>query len=302
MITASLLPVFTLIALGALTRRYQWIKADYWGETESLIYYLFFPCLLVNRLSQADLNAVPLFELFITIIVSLSVLALFMQLGSGWFAPSKPGFTSVFQGGIRFNTFIAMACADAIYGPNGLAIMAVVMAIMIPAVNFLCILMFNYNIQTTKGGFAALGVNVAKNPLIISCMAGLLINLSDWQLPTWFLNTLGLLGACALPLGLMAVGVAMELKAIKGEFRSILFASLFKFLILPVLILSIAIWLELPDTAMQILLLAGIMPTASSGYILARKMGGDTRLMANIITIQTLMALAVIPAWLLYSA
>ena len=298
MIVASLFPVFTLIAIGALFRRFKWMKAEYWGQTESLIYFLLFPSLLIGRLSQADLQSVPLVELLTTIITSLVILAVVMQLTSRWLAPSKAGFTSVFQGGLRFNTFITLACADAIYGAEGLAIMAVVISVMIPTVNLLCIVMFNINIRTANAGFRALGLSVAKNPLIAACFVGIAINLMGIHLPQWFLNTLSMLGACALPLGLMAVGVAMELKAIKGELMPLFWSAVFKFLALPLLMLSLAFLLGLPELIIQILLLAAVMPTASSGYILAKKMGGDTRLMANVITIQTLMALFVLPLWL----
>ncbi|MEX1057895.1 MAG: AEC family transporter, partial [Natronospirillum sp.] len=136
------------------------------------------------------------------------------------------------------------------------------------------------------------------NPLILGCLAGIFLNVTGVGLPGWSADTLRILGAVALPMGLLAVGVALKPTNMGQDWPPILKSSVLKFVLLPGLMFGLATLLQLDPRSTQILLLLGCLPTASSAYILARQMGGDTILMARIITLQTLMAFAIIPLWL----
>jgi predicted permease len=152
----------------------------------------------------------------------------------------------------------------------------------------------------TLGG-ASVGKSVMaliKNPLILACLAGIGLNLSGIGLPGWSQATVELLGGAALPLGLVAVGVALRPMALLRIDRGVLATNSVKLLLMPALVLALAWGLQLDPVSRDVALLFAALPTATSAYILARQLGGDAELMAAIITGQTLLAMLTLPFWL----
>ncbi|WP_108126675.1 AEC family transporter [Saccharospirillum mangrovi] len=298
MIADALGPVFLLILIGALLGRLNFPGADVWPGIERLTYYLAFPALLVNRLALADFSAAGLGQLALVIAAALLSLSALIALLHRWLASNGPALTSVFQGGIRFNTYIGLAAASALYGDSGLVWAAMAVGIMIPLINVLCILAFALAGSNASLSARHVGRQLATNPLILACLLGLALNATGLGLPGWSAPTLALIGATALPLGLLAVGVALTPHSLSGDVGAIVKASLLKFVALPLLMLGFGALFALPTPALQVLLLLAALPTASSAFILARQLGGDTRLMANIITAQSLFGFVALPFWL----
>lgn len=297
-IAGALGPVFLLILFGVLLRRIGFPGESFWPQAERLTYYVLFPAMLIYKLAIADVGNTPLLPTLVSILFMLLGGSTLLYLLRRQVASNGPAFTSVFQGGIRFNTYIGMACADALYGDAGLVAAAVVVAIMIPLVNLLCVLSFHLTLHRGNLGPFSVFKSLVSNPLILGCLVGIALNQTGIGLPGWSKNTFALLGSAALPLGLLAVGVALEIRAIHGAWKELISASLFRFLLLPLLMLAAIHWLTPPLLNSQVLLLFASLPTASSAYILARQLGGDTTLMANTITVQTLAGFAFTSFWL----
>lgn len=298
MIANALGPVFLLILIGVMLRRLDFPGAAYWPGIERLTYYLAFPALLIHRLALADFSEANFLSFFLVIGGSLGLSSALIWLLKNALAPNNADFTSVFQGGIRFNTYIGLAAASALFGDAGLIVAAIAVGIMIPLVNVLCILTFALANDEQKLSLTGLARGLATNPLIIGCLAGIALNITGIGLPGWTAEVLARLGATALPLGLLAVGVALSFGTVKQDWRAILHSSLLKFMALPVLMLALSALLGLDALSRQVLLLLSCLPTASSAYILARQLGGNAPMMANIISAQSLLAFAVMPLWL----
>jgi predicted permease len=229
-----------------------------------------------------------------TLVVSAGLLLLLLP------APF-PGatFTSVFQGAIRFKTYVALAVGAALDPQRGLELTAIAAAFMIPLVNLLCVsvLVLLGDRQRARWGLL-LARGLATNPLILACLAGMTINASDVTLPGFALDTARLLGQTALPLGLLAVGAGLVLRLSFGQLGAIVLSSSAKLLVLPLLAWLTCRWLETPPGPARIAVMFAALPTASSAYILSRQMGGDHQTMAAIITVQTLVAMLTLP-WVL---
>lgn len=298
MIADALGPVFLLILIGALLGRLNFPGAEVWPGIERLTYYLGFPALLIHRLALADFTASGLGQLALVISAALLTLSALIWVLSPWLASDGPALTSVFQGGIRFNTYIGLAAASALFGDSGLVWAAMAVGIMIPLINVLCILAFALVGSQAELSVAKVGKQLATNPLILACLVGLALNGSGLGLPGWSAPTLALIGATALPLGLLAVGAALTPHSVRGDLRALIVSSALKFIALPLLMLGFAQLLALPAIAVQVVLLLAALPTASSAFILARQLGGDTRLMANIITVQSLLGFVSLPVWI----
>ena len=132
--------------------------------------------------------------------------------------------------------------------------------------------------------------NTGKNPLIISCILGALINFSEIKIPISIENLLKILSSAALPLGLISIGYTLVLKEIKSAKKDLTVTMIAKFIVLPLIIYILAISFSLDNLMIAILVLFAIMPTAPSSFILARQLGGDLPLITSIITVQTIVA------------
>lgn len=298
-IISALWPVFALLMLGYLARRSNFPGAEFWPLAERLIYYVLFPTLLVDRLAQADMGAVLLSQVGLAVLLLVaggSVLCFLLRPVMGL---THAAFTSFYQGGVRFNTYVGLAAAAALYSTQGVALAAVLIAVLIPALNVACIGVFA--LGGASSGLAALLLNILRNPLILACLFGLLLNLSGAGLPAPVAAVSELLSRMALPLGLLAVGAGLSFKALLAVRWPVVLSALVKLVGLPLVAGLIAVALDLPMDFAQVLVLFAALPTAPSAYILARQLGGDAPAMAAIITGQTLLSILTLPVILILS-
>jgi predicted permease len=284
--------------LGAVLGWANYPGGDFWPRAERLIYYVLFPALLVRTLATANISAVPVAALAVITLGSLLCFAGLLWLLRRRLRLSGTAFTSVFQGALRFNTYVAIAGAAALHGAAGTTAAAVAVALLVPTVNVLSVLCF---IATGALGHAGLWrsiVELLRNPLILACLVGIALNLGDIGLPGWSAPTLTLLGHAALPLALIAVGVALRPNALRHSGRAFWIPTLIKLVLLPALTLLLAGLLHVDAVTRDIALLFTAVSTSTSAYILTRQLGGDSELMAALITGQTLLAMLSLPLWL----
>jgi len=204
-------------------------------------------------------------------------------------------FTSIFQGGVRFNTYIALAVAQGLFGSEGLAMSSVATGFMIVLINLLCISVFVIWGNATLKGILPFMREVAGNPLIIACTIGWFLSLSSMGLPGIAEDILEIIGRAALPFGLLAVGAALKPELIPGHINPIAISSLVQFGLKPLTAALLISNTSLTGIAAGVLIIIFMVPTAPSAYILARQLGGDTETMASIITFQTLLAFLIMP-------
>ncbi|REC95192.1 AEC family transporter [Kushneria indalinina] len=299
-IVDALAPLFALIALGAVLGRARFPGGDFWPRLERVIYYLLFPAMLVATLATADVSQVSVLPLAVALLGTMLLLGAVLWLARTRLALSPPAFTSAFQGVVRFNTYVGVAGAAALYGEPGLTVAAVAIALMVPTANILCVLAFvaSGTIVSDHQGQASVRKSVLallRNPLILACMVGVALNVSGIGLPGVTEPALELLGQAALPLGLVAVGVALRLSALWRGGRAFWLSSAMKLVVTPLLVAGLAWLVGLHGVELNVALLFAALPTATSAYILARQLGGDAELMAAIITGQTLLAMLAMP-------
>ena len=299
---AALIPIIVLITIGFGLKRAKLLPQGTWQGIEQLTYFILFPSLLIRTLGSQSLNGIPwpsmLLIISVTIIFSTALLIFFRKVLS----KNKSTFTSIFQGGVRFNTYIALAIAQGLYGEQGLTMMSVTAGFMIVLINICCISVFVIWGKASFQGVLPFIKEIMSNPLIIACAIGWFLSLSGYGLPFIVGDIFEILGRAALPLGLLAVGAALNLKSIKGHFSAIALSSLIQFVMKPLIVIALIAYTGISGIAVSVLIIAFITPTAPSGYILARQLGGDTETMVSIITAQTLFAFLFMPflgMWLL---
>lgn len=297
----ALTPIVTLIVLGGLARASGWLGEGFWPAAEKLTYYLLLPALLVASLARGAFADVSWPALLVATYLPLLLTAAVLLAGRRWLVAGGDAgqFTSVFQGGIRFNTYIGLALATALFGGTGRAQAALIAGLMIVLVNVLSVAVLT--LASPGRHPARVPLALAGNPLILGCLIGGLLNILGLP-PTGALRaTLAILGDAALPLGLLCVGASLRLGRLRSAARPLVVASLAKFALKPALAFAACWALAIAPPLASVLVVFMALPTAPSSYILARQMGGDHALMAAIISGQTVLAFLTLPLtlWLL---
>jgi malonate transporter and related proteins len=294
MVLVALVPIVLLIALGYGIRRAGFLADSFWPQAERLSYYILLPALFIHGLATADLDGVPVAGLAGTLIVSICIVAAVLAASNRIFGFEGPVFTSVFQGGIRFNNYVGVTAAVGLFGPGAIALAAVANASIVPTVNVLCLLVFaRYGSAAPTAGRVLR--TIATNPLVVSCLIGIALQASGLGLPAGLSTFLQVLGQAALPLGLLCVGAALDWSALGRGLKATVVASAFKFVLMPLTTVIVAWAFGLDGRVAALALLFQVLPTASSSYVLARQLGGDATLMASIIAFQTILAAIIIP-------
>ena len=295
-IAPALLPVMLLIALGLLLRKSGLVADVAWAGLEKVAYYVFFPALLINNLGGQSLGGVPWLPMLLVILGTCVVAAVALIL---WFIVSRSvsgaTFTSIFQGGVRFNSYIALAVCEAFYGTEGLAVGAIGISFMIVIVNLMSVAAFAIWGSRGAVGARSLFRDIAANPLIVACTIGLVLSATGVGLPPLAADTFGLIGRAALPVGLLAVGAGVQLRAMRGHVRPVVVSTLVQYGLKPLTAVSLMSVAGLSGAAAATIVIIFVTPAAASSYILAKQLGGDTSAVASIITLQTLLAFVVTP-------
>ncbi len=284
-----------LIILGYILKRSKFLDEDAWSGIEKLTYFILFPSLLIRTLGNQSITGTPWPSMLMVIVGTVIISAVLLILLRKFLSKNDATFTSIFQGGVRFNTYIAFAIAQSLYGASGLAMSSVVAGFMIVLINLWCIFVFVIWGKGKFEGVLSIVKEIIRNPLIIACGVGWFLSLSGIGLHFVVGDILEIVGRAALPFGLLAVGAALKLEGVKGHATPIIISSVVQFGIKPLLAFGLVFLTGLTGVAAAVLIIAFMTPTAPSAYILARQLGGDTDTMASIITVQTLLAFFIMP-------
>lgn len=299
LVTAELLialaPIAVLIVMGAWLKRSRFLEDSFWAQAERLGYYVLLPALFLHGLATAKLDNVPVQGMIMALVLSTVMVAVLMVGARRIIKGNDAAFTSVFQGGVRFNNYVGVSVVAGLFGAQGIALAAVANAAIVPTVNILCVLVFA---RYGTGGRMSLGKvakQLALNPLVLACFGGILLQALGLGLPAGIEPVIKALGQASLPLGLLCVGAALELGSVRSWVRPVAYSSVVKFMIMPLTTLCACHVFGLDGKAAIAALLFQALPTASSSYIMARQLGGDAPLMAGIIASQTLLAAVALP-------
>lgn len=291
----ALIPIMALIILGFILKRTKFLPEETWPGMEKLTYFVLFPALLIRTLGEQSLIGMPWTSMLLVVLGTLMTSAVLLILLRNKLTKNNATFTSIFQGGIRFNTYITFAVAQSLYGATGLAMSSVAAGFMIVLINIWCISVFVIWGKSSIKGTLQFIKAIMFNPLIIGCTIGWFLSLSGMGIPIIAGDILEIVGRAALPFGLLTVGAALKPESIKGHFSAIALSSLIQFGLKPLITIVLITYTGLTGIAAAVLIIAFMVPTAPSSYILARQLGGDVESMASIITMQTLLAFLIMP-------
>jgi malonate transporter and related proteins len=288
-----LFPDFSLILCGYLICRFTALNRPVWQSVESLVYFFLFPVLLFHSIvkSPIDLNAA---SSLIGAGLALGVCAI----GLSYSLPYWPilgrrldrrDHAASAQVGFRFNSFIALALADRLAGPEGLLMISMLIGVCVPLFNIGAVWPMARHANT---GFLR---ELVRNPLIIATVTGLFANLLGFRMPHWLDPSIGRIGAASLALGLMAAGAGMQLGTLRQGKLLGLSVLTVKHLLLPLVALGMSHLFSLSPVQTTVLLAFSALPTASTCYVLAARMGYNGPYVAGLVTLSTLAGMLSLP-------
>lgn len=289
----AIAPVFGLIMLGYGLRRGGIPSTEFWNLNDRLVYWVLMPALFFAKISTADLTgglgsyAAMLYAGFFA--------ATAMGWGLGLHLPAATA-TSLMQGSSRFNTFVALAIAEALFGAHGLQVAVLGSAVLVPVVNVVIV-----TVMTRRLGGTSRSVlrGLVRNPLILSIGAGALFNIAGIGAVPVLHDMAQILGNAALPIMLLCVGANLKLRGLSGSKQIIALSMLGKFIVNPAVVIMAALMLGPDPMVAQVAVIFAALPTGVATYTLARELGGDAPLMAAIITVQTLISFVSLPLTLM---
>jgi malonate transporter and related proteins len=288
-----LLPDFALILCGYLVCRWTALDRTVWQQVESLVYFFLFPVLLFQSIvrSPLDLGATSsLIGAGLLLGVSGIVLA--------YLLPHLPGLArhipprehaGAAQVAFRFNSYIALALSERLAGAQGLLLIAVLIGVCVPLFNVAAVWPMARHSQT---GFVRA---LARNPLIIATALGLAANFAGLRIPPWLEPSVARVGGASIPLGLMAAGAGMQVAHLAQQKALTAGLLAIRHLLLPLVAATLAWAFRLDAVQATVLLAFSALPTASSCYVLAARMGYNGAYVAGLVTLSTLAGLLSLP-------
>ncbi|MCJ0762620.1 AEC family transporter [Variovorax terrae] len=288
-----LFPDFTLILCGYLVCRYTALNRTVWDQVESLVYYFLFPVLLFQSIVKSPLDLGEASSL-----IGAGLLMGVIGIALAYSLPHLPWIgaridrrehAASAQVAFRFNSFIALALADRLAGPQGLLLIAVLIGVCVP--------LFNVGAVWPMARHAQRGFlrELLRNPLIIGTASGLLANLLGFRIPVWLEPTITRIGAASLALGLMAAGAGMQLGTLARAKTLAVSVLGIRHLLLPLVALGLSRLFRLDSVQTTVLLCFSALPTASSCYVLAARMGYNGSYVAGLVTLSTVLGMASLP-------
>ncbi|QNP60852.1 AEC family transporter [Paenacidovorax monticola] len=288
-----LLPDFSLILCGYLICRYTALNRSVWQPVESLVYYLLFPVLLFQSImkSPVDLSAA-------SGLIAAGVLSGLAGIGLAYSLPRWPWLgrridardhAASAQVAFRFNSFIGLALAERLAGPQGLLLIAVLIGVCVPMFNVAAVW------PMARAGQHGFLRELVRNPLIVATVSGLVANLLGFRIPDWLNPAVSRISAASLALGLMAAGAGMQFGLLtRSKLLSVAVLSI-RHLVQPLIALAMALLFRLDPVQTTVLLAFSALPTASTCYVLAARMGYNGPYVAGLVTLSTVLGVVSLP-------
>jgi malonate transporter and related proteins len=287
-----LFPDFALIVCGYLICHFSQLNRSLWDQVDSLVYYVLFPVLLFYSVSRSPLDWRAAGGLIGAVLVLAACGVLLAYSVAKLPGVKRDDFASSAQVGFRFNAYIALALAERLGGQQGLLLIAVVIGVCIPLFNTAAVW------PMAKQSGQGVGKALLKNPLIIGTVSGLIANVLGISVPAFAEPAVSRMGQASLALGLMAAGAGLQLGQVfntASRIRAGVALLTVRHLLLPLVAVALIKIFGLSGAQATILLIFSALPTASSCYVLAARMGLDGSFVAGLVTLSTLLGMLSLP-------
>jgi predicted permease len=296
-IVQIVLPIFIVLFLGWFIKQIKLIDDDFIKTANKLIFNVCLPVLLYYKISAADFRAVisvshlaiMTVAILVTFVVGFALAIVMRSNAAGTFSMNS----------FRANyAYMGLPVSAYAYGDQGLVISSVLMAFIVPMVNFMSVVSLSISMKEGRSLKPFLK-NTFLNPLAIACVLGIITSLLGVSFPVFIDRSLAIISGVTLPLALFSVGGSMSRERLKGDMPPAMVSSFAKLLIMPAVAFFILKAFNIDfDITSKTLIIMLSAPTATVNYVLAAEMKGDTALTGSTIVISTLLSIFTFSFWL----
>jgi hypothetical protein len=294
-VLAGVVPVFAIIALGALARRRGWIDERFVTQLNLVIYHLAIPALLLRLIGRTPLEGGlfgPVVKATTLATAATALVAWVVVLGRRE-TPARRGV--VVQAAVRGNlAYVAFPLILAAGGEGALRLAAVTAAVLIPFQNLISIAALAAGRSASAAGFLRV---LVLNPVVLGVSGGLLWSLSGWAGWTWLNTFLDILGDLAMPGALLALGGQLRLQRLRADLRATALSTLLKLVLCPAAGFAALHWLGVDPLGVMVGTLLLAAPTAVASLAVAQGMDGDLDLAGAAVMATSLASFPAFVAW-----
>jgi predicted permease len=292
-----------LILTGFVIRNYFIKDNNFWLYLNKLVYFFFLPLLLIKEIAKADIKNISFGSLIAVTIISTLIIILLLLLINFFIKINGKSFSSVFQGSIRYNSYILLGSLSLISPDKGLLFFGIVTIFMVTITNLMSVGILNvYCKNKKKSHYLHFLTDNLKNPLIIATIIGIILKIFNLNYSNIFHQYIESITSSTMALSLLTVGAGLQLNNFScHNIKLIGYATIMKLLILPIISLIIMLIIPAPHPISLVIILYSSLPCASSSYILAKQMNGDHELMASIVIVTTILSMLTMPIFIYIS-
>jgi predicted permease len=295
-----------VVATGVALRRYRFLDIGFIDAANSLVYYILLPALLFHEIGGTDFRRAfsgPLVAGGYAATLATFLLAFLASRALG-LGPSETG--AFVQGSFRANlAYVGLPLVFNAVGPAGLRKAGIFLGLIVPLLNGLSITALMAPHGAGKGdGIATTASRIARqiatNPIVLACMAGIAWSLLRLPLPVMIDRTLRLLTPATLPLSLLCLGGSFSFERARKGFAVAALAAFLKGVVLTAIGISLYRWMGVAGDDLRIGTIMLGCPTAVVTYVMAARLRGDTDLAGTIVIVSTAASAITITGWLFF--
>lgn len=282
-------PICLMLLLGILLRRFQIINESFIDTASKLVFKVTLPALLFLSIIKSDSISDSSFPLVTYGLIANIAFFLFATFTVKWLLTDNHQHGVIIQGAFRSNTgIIGLAYVANAYGESGVALAAIYVAAITVLYNILAVITLSPRSQQSNlSTYRNMLISIVKNPLIIAIVLAFAIHELSIPVPDMMIHTGQYFANMTLPLALLCTGGSLNISELRHDKASNIISSSYKLILCPLLITLGGFWYGFRGLELGIIFFMTASPAAAASYVMARAMGGNATLAANIIALTT---------------
>ena len=296
------MPIFLVMVIGYILKQIGMLNDNFVTVANKFNFKVTLPFMLFKDIAGVDIKAV--FDIkYVLFCAIVSTICFWVVWGTAKLLVRDKTIRGAFvQSSFRGSAAVmGLAFIQNIYGSSAMGPLMIVSAVPLYNIFSVIVLTFEANDSTgidKKAKIRQAGINICKNPIILSILAGLIVGLLGIQFPTLVNKTVSNVAQMATPLALITIGAGFEGRKALAKIRPTIAASMIKLVLQPLVFLPVAAWMGFSGEKMIAILIMLASPTTPSCYIMAKSMNNDEVLTASVIVTTTLMAAFTLTGWI----
>jgi len=302
----AVLPIVILVSIGYILKKTGFMNGEFSKMANRLVFRMFLPIMLfLNVYNIETLGGVDFG--YIVYVLAILLVIFLISIPAVMSATTRADRRGVLiQAGFRSNyALIGIPLSSFLFGEQGAAIATLLSAVMIPALNILAVISLSmFSDNGKRPSVKKILSDIAKNPLIRGISLGIavlivravLVRMNiEFRLTdiTPVYTALKYLSNLATPLALLVLGAQFEFSAVSELKREIIFGSVLRTVVVPIIGIGVAYALFYPrfnGAHFAAFVAAFATPVAVSSVPMAQEMGGDARLAGQLVIWTTLIS------------